>query len=276
MTRTRLGAALRRRPAVHFVALGALALLAQRGWPHGAAGGAPASDDELLYRDAVALGVDRSDAAVRGRLAKLATFVGEDAADEAAVAETARRLGLDRGDLVVRRHLAQMMELAAAHAGDGVAPDDAELTAWIAAHPERVRQPARVRFTHVYLARGRHGAADAARLLEELRRGAVAPAAAPARGDAFPGGATVGPMTAEAMARRFGPAFAAAVADAPVGTWIGPIASTWGAHLVWIDERLPARTPSLDEVRGQVVHQVLRARGAASVAARMAALRAGG
>jgi peptidyl-prolyl cis-trans isomerase C len=260
-------------PALHFVVLGAVVLALQHGWSRGAVATAALSDDELLYRAAVAQGVDRRDPAVRLRLAKLATFVGEDGAE---AAETARRLGLDRGDVVVRRHLAQMMELAAAHAGDGAPPTDAELRGWMAAHPDRVRQPARVRFVHVYLARGRHAADAPARLLAALRAGGVAPAAAAARGDAFPGGAVVGPATLAELSRRFGPAFAAALAEAPLGAWTGPVATAWGVHLVEVTERLPARMPALDEVRGRVVQLVLREREAASVAARLAALRAGG
>jgi parvulin-like peptidyl-prolyl isomerase len=146
------------------------------------------------------------------------------------------------------------------------------------AHPDVVGEPARIRFTHVYVGRDRHGARladDAAALLADLQRGAVPPDAALRRGDPFPAGSTVGPLALEDLGRRFGTAFAAALADAPPGRWIGPVASTFGLHLVWIHEQLPARMPALDEVRGQVVHHLLRERGAASVRERLAALRAG-
>jgi hypothetical protein len=263
-----------RRPLLHFLLGGALCFAAARAWLRPAVAPAAGSDDELLWAAAVATGVDRDDAAVRDRLARLATFVGEDAGDAAARAETARRLGLDRGDLVVRRHLAQMMQLAAEQGGPVGPLDDATLEAWMAAHPERVALPPRVRLVQVFVGRERHGAgaeAEAARLLARLRAGAVS---ADAAGDPFPGGGRVGPASADALARRFGRAFADVVADAPADAWIGPVASSWGLHLVQVVERVPARMPSLDEVRGQVVHAVLRERGRRQAAAQLAALRA--
>jgi hypothetical protein len=53
------------------------------------------------------------------------------------------------------------------------------------------------------------------------------------------------------------------------------VRSTYGLHLVWIDERFPARVPTLDEVRSRAVLGVLRERGAQRAAQRLAQLRAG-
>ena len=72
-----------------------------------------AIDEEVLYREALARGFDRRDAAVRERLVRLGGFVGE----EAGGSREARRLGLERSDLVVRRHLVEMMQLAAGWLG---------------------------------------------------------------------------------------------------------------------------------------------------------------
>ncbi|HUE29652.1 MAG TPA: hypothetical protein VMR79_02190, partial [Verrucomicrobiae bacterium] len=73
-----------------------------------------AIDEEVLYREALARGFDRRDAAVRERLVRLGGFIGEDAGGSRDVLEReARRLGLERSDLVVRRQLVEMMRLAA-------------------------------------------------------------------------------------------------------------------------------------------------------------------
>src|SRR5262245_66203836 len=104
-----------RAPALHFLLAGALlfalrSVAEQRHQP--AADGATLSDDELLYREALALGVDRRDPAVRERLVRLGGFVGEERDERQAQEEEARRLGLERSDLVVHRHLAEMMRPA--------------------------------------------------------------------------------------------------------------------------------------------------------------------
>jgi hypothetical protein len=266
-----------RSPALHFLCLGAALFVAIR---LGAAPPRPAgaSDDEMLYRAAIDLGVDRDDRAVRGRLARLATFVGEDATGEAALVEEARRLGLARNDLVVRRHLALVMRLAAGRLDAADLPTETDERAYLAAHETELATPARVRFTHVYLGRARHGDAVDARadaLLAELRRDAVPSERGPAYGDPFPIGSTVGPLSDAAADRQFGPGFAAALASATPGTWSGPIRSSYGLHVVWVHERLPATMPSLEAVHGRVVHRLLRERQDARTRARIAALRAG-
>jgi len=60
-----------------------------------------AIDEEVLYREAIARGFDRRDEAVRERLVRLGSFVGEETArDREALERDARRLGLTRSDLV--------------------------------------------------------------------------------------------------------------------------------------------------------------------------------
>jgi hypothetical protein len=256
------------------VALGVLLFAGARWWS------APAppvdvSDDALLLDAAFARDVDRRDRAVRDRLARLARFEGEDPRDAGALEAEARRLGLERSDVVTRRHLVQMMQLAAGRLDAADRPSDAELRAWMDAHRGELETPARVRFAHVFVARARPDAAGVAdRLLAALRDGAVAPDRAGSRGDAFLGGSEVGPASAHDLDRRFGPGFAARLDAAPAGAWSGPVASTYGLHLVWIRERTPAAMPALDAVRGRVVHRVLRERRDRRVQERMAALRA--
>ena len=38
----------------------------------------------------------------------------------------------------------------------------------------------------------------------------------------------------------------------PIGSWAGPVASTYGFHLVWVEAREDAGVPALASVRGQV------------------------
>jgi hypothetical protein len=269
-----------RAPALHFLLAGAL-LFAMRSVAEQrrqtAADGATLSDDELLYREALALGVDRRDPAVRERLVRLGGFVGEERDERLAQEEEARRLGLERSDLVVHRHLAEIMRLAAGRLDAADYPTEDELAAYLAAHSDAFRAPARVHFTQVYLARDRHGRmldADAARVLAELQREHVPPAAAAERGDASLIGANVGPIAAADLDRQLGPGFSASLDGAPVGSWFGPVRSSYGLHLIWIHERTDATVPSLDSVRAQVLHHMLRERSADRARERIAVLRA--
>jgi hypothetical protein len=60
---------------------------------------------------------------------------------------------------------------------------------------------------------------------------------------------------ADLVARDFGGPFAAALETVPVGEWVGPIASSFGAHYVRVSDRAPAVAPTLAAVRGQVVRE---------------------
>jgi hypothetical protein len=234
-----------------------------------------AIDEEVLYREAIARGFDRRDEAVRERLVRLGTFVGEETArDRAALERDARRLGLARSDLVIRRHLIDMMRLAAGQVPERDLPSEEELAAELARHADEFAEPAHVRLTHVYFAadrRGDHAAADARAVLDELAD--AGSAAGAGRGDGFVRG-SVFAGSRDDLARVFGAGFAAAVDGAPVRRWFGPVASVYGVHLVWVDAREPRRTPALADVRGRVLHRWLREREEERRSAALQAMRA--
>jgi len=176
--------------------------------------------------------------------------------------------------VVIRRHLIQAMRLALARLAPADLPTEAELETYLAARPERFARPVHVRLSHVYLARARGMTPDAAeRLRDELVRDGALPGEAAARGDSF----VHGPEIADALPRLdtiFGPGFGAAVAAAPLATWVGPVPSPYGLHLVWVHEREPGGLPSLAAVRSRVVHALLEERRQVRLRERLATLRA--
>ncbi len=211
-------------------------------------------DEELLVLEARALGWHRTDPVVLRRLIQNARFLAGDAeADEGALLERAFELGLDRSDLVVRRRLAARMRLAIAGIARAAEPSDAELEALLRREAERFREPARVRLSQVFLSRDRRGEAlerDAAATLARLQREATSPGASAELGDPSLLPAHLPSSSRRELSARFGPAFGDAVLPLQPGRWQGPVASSYGLHLVWVHERREARMPSLEEVRG--------------------------
>jgi hypothetical protein len=246
---------LAKQPAVHFLVLGGLLFLIRTTQK------APApvvADDELLYREAVAAGLDRGSEVVSQRLIENMRFLegdrngkGRDGLYSEAVA-----LGFDRTDPVVRRVLVEQMRLVAAAPGKPEVPTEAELEDYLRRHRERFRQPGEVRLSHVFLDADRRGAGladDARRLLAQLREQRIAPEEAPALGDPFFPGHHPALSTPHDLAKIYGADFARAVAALPVGRWEGPVPSTYGLHLVWIHESRPGVPATLAEVRNQAV-----------------------
>lgn len=80
--------------------------------------------------------------------------------------------GMDKDDVIVRRRLAQKMEFLAQ--ADVREPSAEAVMAFYQQHPERYGAPAEVTFKQVYLSQQQHGAAlaaDAAQALAQLRNG---------------------------------------------------------------------------------------------------------
>jgi hypothetical protein len=163
-------------------------------------------------------------------------------------------LGLDKNDTIVRRRLAQKMEFVFEDVAKLREPAAGELKAWFEGSAERFALPGRVTFRHLYFSpdrRGDHTRADAARALLKLAD-APTDAEALALGDPFMFQDYYGDRTPDDVARTFGPAFARAVFAKTPGRWAGPVESGYGWHLVWVDALTPARVPAFEEIEPDV------------------------
>ena len=233
-------------------------------------------EEELLFREALARGLDRHDRSVRTWLIEQARVLSRDAADtDDVLYARALALGLDRSDLVVRRILVHKMRLLVAR-GDEDAVSDTTLRAYHARHADAYRLPARLDLRHVFFAaqrRGEPAAAAAERLLTHLRA-APAPNGAALGGDPHPRPPRLAGQSRRQLEALFGAAAAAAIAAAPARTWVGPLASPHGLHLVWIERREAGTEARFENVRGQVREAWRAEQRAVRLATMLAALRA--
>jgi peptidyl-prolyl cis-trans isomerase C len=160
-------------------------------------------------------------------------------------------LGLDKDDEMIRRRLAQKMDFLAADMAALQDPSEAELRAWFAQNSGRFALPPRASFRHLYFSFDRGpGAQDAA--AAAFARLAGEPAAAAAAADPFMFRDYYGDRTPEQIAKEFGPDFAKAVFRLEPGAWRGPIRSGYGWHLVFVDATEPGHIPAFEEVEPDV------------------------
>jgi hypothetical protein len=209
-------------------------------------------EEELFFREGIALGWSRTDPVARARLVRNMRFISPSSrrSDEDLL-EEALSLGLDRSDPVVRRRLARRMGLRLATVARRREPTDAELRALLARDAAAFTEPERVSLTQVYLSRARRGPrleADAHSALRRLRSGAPPetlgdPSLLPSR---------VRLRSGADLALRFGPGFASAIRALGVGGWSGPVPSSYGLHLVRVDARAPSRPAALPAARARV------------------------
>jgi hypothetical protein len=223
-----------------------------------------AIEEEILVREALALGIDRDQRVVDARLKGLSDFLELDRDPGAATGgAAARTLDYQYRDPIIRRHLATLVRMMLSRVGPADFPSEAELEAYLEANAAAFASPARVRFTHIYLSRDRHGAslaADAERLAETLASQHIQPRDSAALGDPFAYGSRQVLAPLPEIERTFGAEFTAAISKLQPGAWSEPIDSPYGSHLVWMEERIPGRAPALNEVKTRVLHEVLAQR----------------
>ncbi len=163
-------------------------------------------------------------------------------------------LGLDRDDTIIRRRLRQKLEFVSEDAARASEPTDGELTEFLAKNADRYRVESRLTFTQVFLDPSKRGdrlEADAAGLLDALRtRGdRIDPSTL---GDSLMLDPRYEQATEDDIVRLFGAEFEAALREQPAGEWVGPLKSGYGAHLVRIEARTPGKPATLTEVRDAV------------------------
>ena len=161
-------------------------------------------------------------------------------------------LGLDRDDLVIRRRLRQKVEFLYTDLAGKAEPSEAELAGFLASNRERFEEPARLSFRHVYLSPDAGSIAARRRATELLEKLRAEGSEASVEGDRTLLPETMLKASESDVASVFGAGFAGDVLALTGDDWTGPVASSYGLHLVRVDERVPARLPELGEIRREV------------------------
>ena len=123
-------------------------------------------------------------------------------------------LGLDRNDTIVRRQLARKMEFLAEDVSSIGEPTPEEVRAWFAGNAQRFAEPPRVSFRHLYFSsdrRGRRAHDEAARAVRALAGKSGGWPGAARLADAFMLQDYYPDRSLEQMAGEFGPGYAKAL-----------------------------------------------------------------
>ncbi len=178
----------------------------------------------------------------------------EDYIREEILYREAMAMGLDRDDTIIRRRLRQKMEFLPQDLVEQAEPTEAELQTYLREHPDAFQLESRVTFQQIYLNRERRGAnaeKDARTLLTDLQSGG-GPVEPLALSDPIPLPHELELLPEREVARLFGQEFVSGLVQIEPGNWDGPVSSGYGLHLVRVQERSPAQMPELSEVRHAV------------------------
>lgn len=185
---------------------------------------------------------------------ELGSLIEEQVREEVLYRE-ALALGLDQGDTVVRRRLAQKMEFLAEDISAMQDPDSAELRTWFENNGARFARPPRVSFRHIYFSPDHHGQQVrdvAASAYDSLASKPVDTPLADELGDRFMFQSYYGDRVPEQLTSVFGTQFTQEIFQLESGAWQGPVESGLGWHLVFVDSLTPGRVPIFEEVESEV------------------------
>lgn len=170
---------------------------------------------------------------------------------EALLAREASAMGLEENDTIIRRRLAQKLEFLVQDTAQLGEPDEAQLRAHFERHRTQYLSAARASFAQLYFKTGDGARAALAQ---------IAAGGAEGLGERSLLQPEVSDAEEGAVAKEFGPGFAAAVFKLEPGLWQGPVESSFGFHLVRVSGRETARPLSFEEARKQVVEAWRHAR----------------
>ena len=180
--------------------------------------------DEMLYREGLALGLDRDDPVVRNRIRQKAELLSEDALTSE--------------------------------------PSDRDLEAYLAAHQAEFDIPGRVSFQQIYIDPGRHRGDDLTMVVTSVRQALTLGRQPGTLGDRTLLPATMTEALPHDVEAAFGNDFARQLAAIDGDGWQGPLTTSYGLHLVRITHRGEPTRATLADARDVVAREWSRAQTA--------------
>ncbi|VAV97729.1 hypothetical protein MNBD_ALPHA04-1960 [hydrothermal vent metagenome] len=162
----------------------------------------------------------------------------------------ALRLGLDRNDAVIRRRMFTKMRFLNNQGVANDGPSETELRDWMEENSEKYTLSPSYSFEQIFLGQvGEIDETEIEQMVSQLNKGIKQPSAL-ARPISLPEKLTE--ATRPDIARQFGERFTAALDGLESGKWTGPVRSGFGRHLVKISAKIVSRPAVLDDVRQTV------------------------
>lgn len=169
--------------------------------------------------------------------------------------------GLDENDQIVRRAMTQKMEFLGQTQVEVTDPTEEEIEAYYALAQERYRRPGAVTFVQLYFnqdERGPEAEAAARQVLDRLQGIPPDSLDLSQYGDPIMLETGYRNFSVQQVSNTFGSDFAGQLFQLETGRWQGPVASGYGLHLVYLLEKEPAVIPGWREVRDQVEEDLRR------------------
>ena len=175
-------------------------------------------------------------------------FIKQYIQDEILVRE-AVAMGLHDGDELIRRRLIQKMRFVAFDRESVEEVTETQMRVWFDRHQNDFKKSRTVQFKQVFLRRG--SSLERRRALASQLDGVIPPESTAALGDPFLG-KTGTAMSHDQLVRNYGDEFSDAVMNMTPGAWHGPVPSRLGYHFIFVQHMEAESIPSFETVRSEV------------------------
>ena len=168
-------------------------------------------------------------------------------------------LGLNEDDPITRRRMAQKLEFMTSDLARVIEPTEAELEIWLQDNIDEFKSPDLLTFTQIFFdpdARDETTLDDANEVLAQLQQAGVPDPETLEAGDQFMLQNYFQSVTEMEIRKQLGSGFATSLMELEPGVWHGPVLSGFGVHLVYVYDHTQAPPPVLsDEVRPRVLEE---------------------
>ena len=152
----------------------------------------------------------------------------------------AKKIGLDKDDEIIRRRLSQKFDFMQTDLTEITPPSEGQLKEFYTNNPVLFQKGATVSFSHIYFSTDKSNDSVAKQkaviVLQDVTNSHVQ--RAPEKGDHFPLQYDYTNQAVVDIQQNFGSnQFLDTLFKAPVDTWIGPVKSGYGWHLIFISKR---------------------------------------
>ena len=165
-------------------------------------------------------------------------------------------MGLGKDDVITRRRMAQKLEFLTSDLAQAQQPAEGELEAYFAENLADYREPDLISFSQVFFnpdERGNATVDDAKAALEKFKTAGAPDPKTLEAGDRFMLQSYFPNATEAAVSRLMGAKFAETTMKLKVGEWNGPELSGYGVHLVYVYDLKEGAVPELAEVKDKVL-----------------------
>ena len=163
----------------------------------------------------------------------------------------ALRLGLDQNDRIIKRRLAQKISFLKQET-DREEPNSKKLIDFFSNNRDRYYVPATFSFTHYYFSKSSEAKIKAKAGLSE-----IVELGAPSSSEPFFLGKNFSEYSLGEIEQAFGPELLVAFENPNLNTWIGPFSSSYGEHLLFINNKSLGYSPEFLEIEDLVKQDYL-------------------